>query len=110
MSVIGGTGCFNGIKGEITLTAQAFETEYDFFTHEIKSTNEAASSTITDVGDEILEGAVHDENEIDNEAEEPDAGIDSGTDPALPESASSTVHAFMNSVPSFVFVVIIAFL
>lgn len=37
---ISGTGCFTGIKGGMSITAESITEDYDFFSYEIKSTNE----------------------------------------------------------------------
>jgi len=46
-SIVGGSDCFEGIKGEIHITALAIEEEYDFFLNEIVSTNEEDSPSAT---------------------------------------------------------------
>mmetsp|Transcript_25367 Transcript_25367/g.51619 ORF Transcript_25367/g.51619 Transcript_25367/m.51619 type:complete len:521 (-) Transcript_25367:661-2223(-) len=69
---ISGTGCFTGIKGGLTITAQSIEEDYDYFSYEVKSTNEKEDASGVDAGEETdsskgEEAGSNTEEEISNE-------------------------------------------
>ncbi len=88
---VSGTGCFTGIKGGLAITAQSIEADYDYFSYEVKSTNEASGA---------IEPTDSDDTTSDSGAETgTETGTEIGTGDSGTEGIDSAVDAGTGNEP-----------